>query len=286
MFNCVTFAESNAESASWDWSEFFQKIITWIQTSGLKLLIGLVVLFILFAIINKIAKSVKKSMIKHHRDATLSNVIYKAVRFGGKILVFLIFLGYVGIDTAGIGSIIASLSVAIGLAVQGSLSNLAGWFIIIFMRPFRLGDYVEAQGVSGTVEDIKLFYTYLTTPDNKVVMVPNGALANGNIVNYSAKDIRRVDNVYQISYGDDASKAILLIEEIMAKNELILKTPEPFVKISECAAHGINITARCWCNSSDYWTVYFALIAEIKKAFDENHITVPYNQMDVHIVKE
>lgn len=276
---------SETENATWSWSEFFQKIINWIQTSGLKLLIGVIVLFILFAIVNKIAKGVKNGMIRHHRDATLSNVVYKTIRFGGKILLFLIFLGYVGIDTAGIGTIIASLSVAVGLAVQGSLSNLAGWFIIIFMRPFKLGDYIEAQEVSGTVEDIKLFYTYLTTPDNKVVMVPNGALANGNIINYSAKEIRRVDNVYTISYGDDALRAIALIETIMAENPLVLKTPEPFVRILACTDQGINITARCWSKSADYWTVYYALIGEIKKSFDENNITVPYNQIDIHLIQ-
>lgn len=277
--------EQTTETATWSWGAFLQKCIDWVQTSGLKLLLGLIVLFILFAVVNFIAKRVKKGMEKRNRDKTITNLVYKLIRFGGKLLLFVLFLGYVGIDTAGIGTIIASVSVAIGLAVQGSLANLAGWFVIIIMRPFRIGDFITAQGETGTVEDIKLFYTYVVTVDNKVVMIPNGALANGNIINYSLKELRRVDNVFQISYDDDAAKAIRLIEDIIANNSLILKDPESFVKISACAAHGIDITVRAWCKNEDYWTVYFTLIDDIKKSFDANAITVPYNQIDVHMIE-
>ena len=271
-------------AATWSWSAFFQKCIDWIQTSGLKLLIGLIVLFILFSVVNFIAKRVKKGMEKKGRDKTITNVVYKLIKFGLKLVLFVIFLGYVGIDTAGIGTIIASVSVAIGLAVQGSLANLAGWFVIIIMRPFKIGDFITAQGETGTVEDIRLFYTYIVTVDNKVVMLPNGALANGNITNYSMKDLRRVDNVFQISYGDDAGKAIRLVEEVLANNELVLKDPESFVKISACASSGIEITVRAWCKNEDYWTVYFTIIDDVKKSFDNNGITVPFNQIDVHMI--
>ena len=203
-----------------------------------------------------------------------------------KAAAFILFLVYVGIDTAGIGSIIASCAVAVGLALQGSLSNIAGWFIIIFMKPFKLSHYVECQGVSGTVEDIQLFYTYLRTPDNKVIMIPNGSVANGNIINYSVKETRRLDHVFQISYANDVVLAIKLINEVLAKHPEILLDPAPFVKMSQCDSSSINITSRVWVKQEDYWNLHFDLIKEVKDIFDQNNISVPYNQLDVHVYNE
>lgn len=266
--------------------EILTNVINWISTSGVKLLIGVVLLLLSFWIINFITKRIKIRMTKKHRDATITNVVFKVSRIVLKAAVFFMFLGYVGIDTAGVGSIIASCAVAVGLALQGSLSNIAGWCIIIFMRPFKLDDYINCQGVDGTVEDIRLFYTYLRTPDNKVIMVPNGALANGNITNYSIKETRRLDTVYQISYADDVNKAIKVIHEVLAKHSEILLDPAPFVRMSQCDSSSINITSRVWVKQADYWNVHFDLIQEVKEAFDANNITVPYNQLDVHIVNE
>ena len=266
--------------------EILTNVINWISTSGVKLLIGIVLLLLSFWVINFITKRIKIRMTKKHRDATITNVVFKVSRIVLKAAVFFMFLGYVGIDTAGVGSIIASCAVAVGLALQGSLSNIAGWCIIIFMRPFKLDDYINCQGVDGTVEDIRLFYTYLRTPDNKVIMVPNGALANGNITNYSIKETRRLDTVYQISYADDVNKAIKVIHEVLAKHSEILLDPAPFVRMSQCDSSSINITSRVWVKQADYWDVHFDLIQEVKEAFDANNITVPYNQLDVHIVNE
>lgn len=259
------------------------KILTWCLTSGVKIVIGLIGLFILFKIINFIAKKVKNNLEKRKHDRTITNVIYHAIKKGLKAILFILFLGYVGIDTAGIGSIIASCAVAVGLALQGSLANLAGWFIIIVMRPIRLGDYVSCQGCEGTVEDINLFYTYINTVDNKVIMIPNGSLSNGNITNYSIKKTRRVDQVFQISYVDDVNKAINVIKDVISKHEKILKDPEAFVRMSNLDSSSINISSKVWVKQEDYWTVYFDLLQQVKEAFDENNITVPYNQLDVHI---
>lgn len=283
--NLFLFAEENETQLS-NWESFYNKVINWCQTSGLRLVIGLIVLFILFKIINYIARKIKKKMLAKHRDETITNVVYEAARKVSKVILFIIFLGYIGIDTAGIGSIIASCAVAVGLALQGSLANIAGWFIIIFMRPFKFGDYVQCQDVEGTVEDIKLFYTYLKTPDNKVVMIPNGALANGNIINYSIKKTRRVEHVFQISYNDDVVKAMDLIHEVILKHDEILQNPEPFIKMSKCANSSIEITSRVWVKQENYWNVYFALIKEVKDIFDQNNITVPYDQVDVHITQK
>ena len=264
--------------------EILSSVIHWLTTSGVKLLIGFIALIIIFALINAITKRIRAKMIKKHRDATVTNVVFKISRLVSKAAVIFLFLGFVGIDTAGIGSIIASCAVAIGLALQGSLSNIAGWCIIIFMRPFKLDDYISCQGVDGTVEDIRLFYTYLRTPDNKVIMVPNGSLANGNIINYSTKETRRLETIYQISYADDVNKAINVIFEVISQHEEILLDPTPFVKMSKCDASSINITSRVWVKQDDYWNLHFALIKEVKEAFDANNITVPYNQLDVHII--
>ena len=274
------------ETKHLSFEEIIANIVNWLSTSGVKLLIGIVVLFIVFWVINLITRRIRIKMQKKNRDATMTNVIYKVSRIVLKAGAFLMFLSYVGIDTAGIGSIIASCAVAIGLALQGSLSNIAGWCIIIFMRPFKLDDYITCQGVDGTVEDIRLFYTYLRTPDNKVIMVPNGALANGNIINYSVKDVRRLESVFQISYADDVNKAIEVIKQVIATHDNIETNPQPFVRMSKCDSSSINITSRVWVKQAEYWNVHFDLIKEVKDAFDANQITVPYNQLDVHIIEK
>ena len=282
----LTEASEQTTESTFSLTKILEAVIQWCATSGIKLLIGLIVLFIVFKIINSLAKSIKKGMEKRQADETITKVTYSLTRKVLKAGAFLVFLGYVGIDTAGIGSIIASCAVAVGLALQGSLSNIAGWFIIIFMKPFKIGHYVECQGESGTVEDIQLFYTYLRTPDNKVIMVPNGALANGNIINYSVKETRRLEHVFQISYANDVVLAIKLINEVLAKHPEILLDPAPFVKMSQCDSSSINITSRVWVKQEDYWNLHFDLIKEVKDIFDQNNISVPYNQLDVHVYNE
>ena len=261
--------------------DFVNKIIDWCQTSGLKLLIGLVALFIIFKIINFIANKVRKGMLKKNRDATITNVVYQCIRKISKVVVFILFLGYVGIDTAGIGSIIASLAVAIGLALQGSLANIAGWFIIIVMRPFKLGDYIVCQGQEGYVEDIKLFYTYLVSFDNKVVMIPNGALANGNITNLSMKNKRRVDLEFLISYENNTNDVINLINSVINSYGNVDQDPAPFVKVLKCDEKGTTLAVRAWCDNGKYWDVYFDLINNIKAKFDENNVIVPITHYNI-----
>ena len=280
-------AETTTETPSEELTVTLEQIIStvlhWLATEGVKLVIGVIVLFIVCKIINVIAKSFKKKMEKKNRDKTITSVVYSVIRKGGKLLAFLAFLGFVGIDTAGIGSIIASLGVGLGLAVQGSLSNLAGGLIILVMRPFKLGDYIEAQGEGGTVEEISIFYTYITTPDNKVIMIPNGSLANGNIRNYSTKELRRVDFKFSISYNEDFEKAKKVIREVFENTDKVLMDPQPFVRVSAHGESTIDIAARVWTKNGDYWTVYYDVMETIKKEFDSASIEIPYNQLDVHI---
>ena len=265
--------------------ELLQTVAGWLMQNGIKLIIGLIVLFIAFKVVNFIAKRLQRRLDKKNVDKTIANVTVKALKIVLKIMVFLLFLGYVGIETAGIGTIIGSVSVCIGLAVQGSLSNFAGGIVILVMRPFKLGDFIEAQGHSGTVTDIKMFYTYLNTPDNKVVMIPNGTLGNGDIINYSKEEERRVDLVFSVDYSTDLKLAKEIIEKEIENHQLILKDKGYFVRLGEMAASSLDIKTRVWVKNADYWTVYFDLLENVKKKFDENNISVPFNQLDVHITK-
>ena len=266
-----------------NWNEFWNTIVAWLTTSGVKLLIGLVALFILFKLINSLAKGVKKGMIKKNVEKTIYTVTYQVIRKGLKIVVFLFFLNFVGIDTAGIGSVIASVGVAIGLALQGSLANLAGGMLIILLRPFKLGDYIEGQGLEGTVEEISIFYTHLVTFDGKAVMIPNGSLLNGNIINYSKQNLRRVDLPFSVCHGADIAKAEQVLREVLEGDELILKDPAPFVNINNIGDSSIEIITKSWTKNDDYWTVYYRLLENVKAAFDNNGIVIPYRQMDVHV---
>ncbi len=268
------------------WKNLLNSVVTWVTTAGLRLVIALVVMFIAFKVINKFARRIEKSADKGKFDKTLTNVFAYVFKIGLKTLVIVCLVGYVGIDTSGITALIASLGVCVGLAVNGALSNLAGGILIIVTRPFKVDDYIEAQGYSGTVEDIHLTNTRLCTPDNKVVYVPNGALSSGTIVNYSEKDIRRVDWTFNVSYNTDVEKAKALVTRVIEAHELSLKDPAPFVRVSENGESKVSITARVWTKSTDYWTVYFDVLENVKSVFEAAEIEVPYNRVNVHIENE
>ena len=266
-----------------DWQQLLNTVVNWATTSGLRLLIALVLLFISFKLVNFFSRKILAVSEKKHLDKTISKTLAYLFKIGMKCLVAVCLIGFVGIDTSGITALIASLGVCAGLAVNGALSNLAGGVLLIITRPFRVDDYIEAQGYSGTVEDIHMTNTKLRTPDNKVVYIPNGALSSGNIVNYSEKDTRRVDLTFSISYADDFSKAKAIITDICDRHELILKDPTLTVRVSAHSASSIDIVTRAWVKSDDYWTVYFDLLESVKTAFDEQGIEIPFNQLDVHV---
>lgn len=255
----------------------------WVINTGIKIVISLLVLTVFFRIIKRIARKIAKAGEKEKYDKTIMKTASYAFSIGAKTLIIVSIVGYLGIDTSGITALIASLGVCIGLAVNGAVSNLAGGVIILVTRPFKVDDYIEAQGVSGTVEDIHMICTKIRTPDNKVIYIPNGSLINGNVINYSEKDTRRVDLKFDISYDSDYEKAKSLITDIVTSHKLTLADPEPFIRMSEHGESAIVITARAWVNKDDYWTVHFDLLESVKKAFDENGIEVPYNQLDVHV---
>lgn len=282
MDSQVTSTTTN-NTSSFSWDALFQNIVHWLLTTGIKIVIGLIVLFVLFKIVNAFSKSIKNKMELKQCDKTVTSLVFSFTRIGLKLLFLILFVSYIGVDTAAIGTIISSAGIGLSLAVQGSLSNFAGGIVIVVMKPFGIGDYITAQGCSGTVENIKLFYTYVVTPDNKVQMIPNGVLANDVIVNYSVKDTRRVDLTFTISYDSSIEKAQEIIKEVELNNNMIFHTPEPFVGISEFAASEIVLSTKVWVKNEDYWNVVYALNDSIFKALVAGGIDIPYPQLDVHV---
>ena len=271
-----------------DLQQVWQTVQNWLTTTGIKVVISIVIMIVSFSIINwlskKIAKRADKKVESNKKiDKTIYRTLSYVAKVGLKVLVVIALIGYVGIDTSAITALIASLGVGVGLAINGTLSNLAGGILILITRPFKDDDYIDACGYSGTVEDIRICHTKLRTTDNKVIYLPNGKLSTSEIVNYSEKDLRRVDLTFSISYSDDFEKAKKVIEEVWNQNELILKDPAPSVRVSAQSASSIDLTAKVWCKNEDYWTVNFDMLEQVKTAFDQNGIQIPCNQLDVHI---
>ena len=264
-------------------NNILNSIIGWATTAGLRLLIAIIILIVSFKIINAVAKKIAKQGDKGKLDKTLAKTFAYLFKIALKICIAICLVGYVGIDTSGLAALVVSFGACIGLALNGAVANLAGGVVIIITRPFKIDDFIEAQGVSGTVEDIHITCTRIRTGDNKVVYLPNGALSAGTIINYSEKDTRRVDFTFSIGYANDFEKAKAIVMDICNAHELVLKDPAPMVRVSEHGASSINLVARVWVNSGDYWTVNFDILETVKKTFDEQGIEIPYNQLDVHV---
>ncbi len=264
-------------------SKNFEKVIDTITTNSMKLIIGLLVLLIGFKVIKKIVNNFVLFLEKREIDITLIRFLESLIGTGLKVLLALtILVGYWGIELTGLTAILTSAGVAIGLALQGSLSNFAGGFIILLIRPFKVGDYIETGIYDGTVEQIGLFYTQLTTIDNKLILIPNGTLSNGSLINYSAKENRRVDMTFSVGYENDVTKVKNVLIDIINKNKLILDDPEKFVGISAHGPSSVDFMIKVWCKTEDYWTIHFDLLEQVKIRFDEENISIPYPQMDVH----
>lgn len=259
-------------------------ITTWIATTGIKVVIALVILVVAFAVINTVCTRLEKKLeAKEKFDKTLSKTLCYAAKIALKILVVVCLIGYLGIETSGISAVIASLGVCAGLAVNGTLSNLAGGVMILITRPFSVGDYIEAQGNAGVVQDIRICYTKILTVDNKVVYLPNSGLSTGTIVNYSEETNRRVDLDFSVA-GNDPVMVRETLLEIAKKEALVLADPAPFARIVDFGAgNGTKIQLRAWCKSADYWDTYFNLLDAAYAAFTEKNIVVPFNQLDVHM---
>lgn len=270
-----------------DWKALLDNIINWVTSSGIKILIALVLLLISFRLITVITRKIERRLInKKKLDKTLTTTLLYIVRITLKIVVLACLIGYVGIDTSGIAALIASLGVGIGLAVNGALSNLAGGVLLLITRPFKIDDYIAAGGYEGTVEDIHIVFTKLRTVDNKVVYIPNGGLSSSTIVNYSEKDLRRVDLMYPIERAEDYKKAEDVILGVANAHEKVLKDPQATARIEKHTNNETVIILKAWVKGADYWDVYYDLQENIKKGLDENNIVMPINQLDVRVKKD
>ncbi len=264
----------------------FQKIydqgLSMVLEFGPKLLLAIITLIIGLWVIKYMVKLIDKSL---NSESTLGPFIKSLVSWVLKILLFLSVASMIGIETTSFIAIFSAATLAIGLALQGSLSNLAGGVMLLIFRPFKVGDLIEAEGLLGKVQAIHIFNTILLSPDNKTIILPNGAVAGNSITNYTSEGILRVDLVAGISYDSDIKKAKEILMSVMENDPLVLKEPAPFVGVKELADSSVNFAVRPWANVDDYWTVFFGINEKIKLALDEAGITIPFPQVDVHIEK-
>jgi small conductance mechanosensitive channel len=241
-----------------------------------KVLMALAVLIIGLLIIKVFVNTTKKVLSKREVDITLQKFLLNLLNWVLKILLFITVVAKLGIETTSFAAILASAGLAIGLALQGSLANFAGGILIIIFKPIKIGDFIEAQGVSGTVKEIEIFTTKLNTTDNKEIIIPNGALSNGNIVNYSTEATRRVDFTFGVGYDSDIKKTKEVIIGVINSHPLILKEPAAAINLSELADSSINFFTRGWVKKEDYWTVKFDVLEQTKEALDAAGIEIPY----------
>lgn len=247
--------------------------------------LAIIVLIVGLAAIRKIVEIVGKQVVRSKLDDTLKPFLMSLVGGALKVLLVISVVGILGVETSSFVAVLAAAGFAIGLAFQGSLSNFAGGVLLLIVRPIKVGDFIEANGFSGTVEVIQILNTTLVTPDNKVVYIPNGDLANASIVNYSVKDTRRVDWVFGVGYEQDGDKVKEVLTEIITSHPLVLKDLEVFVRMSQQGDSALEFTARAWVNAADYFAVYFDIMETVKKRFDQEEISIPYPQMDIHLQK-
>ncbi|WP_341501769.1 mechanosensitive ion channel domain-containing protein [Gallaecimonas sp. GXIMD4217] len=248
-----------------------------------KLALAIIVLLAGLWLIGGLLKVMDKAMAKREVEPTLSHFLRSLTGISLKVLLLISVASLVGIATTSFVAVVGAAGLAIGLALQGSLANFAGGVLILFFRPFKVGDFIQAQGHSGTVREIQIFNTILTTPDNKRIVIPNAKLSNDSLVNFSAEPTRRVDFVFGVSYGSDIDLVKATLEEQIAADERILKDPAHLVVLSELADSSVNFTVRVWANAADYWGVFFDMQERVKKAFDAKGIEIPFPQRDVHI---
>ena len=255
-------------------------------SGALLVLAALIVLLIGLWLIKRITRSIRKLMEKRDLDPSLIPFLSSLINFALKAMLVITVVGMIGIEMTSFVAILGAAGLAVGLALQGSLSNFAGGVMILVFKPFKVGDWIQAAGHAGTVNEIQIFNTILKTPDNVHIIIPNGSLSNTSVTNYSKEEQRRVDQVFGIAYGDDVDKAYDVLQKIFNDDERVLKDPEPFMAVSELADSSVNIVTRVWVNAGDFWGVKMDTLKKVYEEFDKAGLSIPYPQMDVHVQKE
>ncbi|WP_350285485.1 mechanosensitive ion channel domain-containing protein [uncultured Croceitalea sp.] len=262
---------------------WIDKGIDFITEYGPKVIGAILIYMIGSWIIKKLAGVLKKVMAKGSYDESLQRFLLNLVTWGLKIFLIITVISTLGVETTSLAAVIAAAGLAVGLALQGSLSNFAGGVLIMIFKPYKIGDLIEGQGVLGVVKEIEIFTTKLVSPENKLIIVPNGAMANGNIVNYTAEGKIRVDTVIGVGYNEDIKKTKEVLMNVLTSNELVLKDPAPSVNVMELADSSVNFAVRPFCKPEHYWDVYFATYEDCKLALDKAGIEIPYpHSVEIH----
>lgn len=262
--------------------EFIEQIIILGTEAGKSILLAAIVAVIGYYIVRFINNMVARILERRNVEPTVQSFLKSFVNITLLILLILTIVSTLGVNTTSLAALLASAGLAVGMALSGNLQNLAGGIILLLFKPYKVGDYIEAQGVSGTVKAIQIFHTILTTPDNKELFIPNGALSSGNITNYSKNDLRRVDMVVSVEYGTDTEKVKQVTLELLRSDSRILKDPAPFVAVNELGDNGVFFSIRVWVNGSDYWNVFFDTNERIYNEFNKQGIGFPFPQIQIH----
>ncbi|MEC9487623.1 MAG: mechanosensitive ion channel domain-containing protein [Prosthecochloris sp.] len=261
-------------------------IIQMVTTYGIKVIVALAILYIGIKVAGFAEQRLTSTLRKREEiDEMLVRFLGNVTRYGIIAVVIAMVLNQVGIETASIIAVLGTIGLAIGLALQGTLSNIASGVMLMVFRPFTIGNYVEAGGHGGTVTAVNLFTTELTTPDNVQIIIPNNAVWGNSVVNYSYHETRRADFTIGIAYSDNIEQAIVTLKQVIDSDQRILRDPEPLLVVSELAASSVNITIRVWTKSADFWTVKFDMTRRFKEELDRAGITIPFPQQQVHLVR-
>ena len=263
--------------------DILKTIYEYLATYGLQIVAALLIFLIGRWLAGVLSRLVEKGLLKSKVDKTIAKFAKHLTHIGLLVFVVIAALARLGVETTQFAVALGAAGLAIGLALQGSLANFASGFLMIIFRPFKVGDFIEAAGVKGTVKEIQIFNTIIDTPDNVRIIIPNGQVTAGNIMNYTANGTRRVDLVVGVSYDDDLKKAKEVIERVLAGDKRVLKDPATTVAVSELGDSSVNFVVRPWVKAADYWNAYFDITGKVKVALDENGISIPYPQRDVHI---
>jgi len=267
-------------------TEFFNNNHEMLIGFGLKLVVALLIFVIGKWLSNLVSKTISKIMLHNKVDSTVTSFVASLIYGIAFALTIILAISHLGFNTTSLVAILGAAGLAVGLALQGSLSNFASGVLLILFRPFKAGDFVEVAGVSGVVEEIQIFSTMLKTGDNKTVVIPNGNITGGVITNYSTKPIRRIDLVIGVSYDANLADTKKILADVVSKDDRVLTDQTVTIGVSELADSSVNIVVRPWVKSSDYWPVYFDLLENIKVALDNAGIEIPYPQVSIHMNKE
>ena len=249
---------------------------------GFTIIKALIVFLVGRLVINLLNKLVRKILSKRDIDPSVKTFVGSLVNVSLTILLIISVVGALGVQTTSFAALLASAGVAVGMALSGNLQNFAGGLIVLLFKPYKVGDWIESQGVSGTVKEIQIFHTILTTGDNKVIYIPNGAMSSGVVTNYNTQTTRRVEWIVGVDYGEDYNKVQQIVRDILTADNRILTDPAPFIALHALDASSVNVVARVWVNTADYWGVYFDINKTIYETFNEKGINFPFPQLTVH----